>query len=137
MRSILLFFAVCSCSLWAQAPAPADAKGCVENKVVTRMPGCFILRCDHKDFSAAEMPRTKSERGHQVEGELESTVYRCPSGKSPLELGRNTEAALKNAGFNILYTDVYGGGARFYMTAQKGAQWVKVSVLSRSEEHTS
>ena len=99
--------------MWAQVPAPADAKGCVESKVVTRMPGCFILRCDHKDFSSAEMPRTKAERGHQVEGEFESTVYRCPSGKSPLELGRNTEAALKNAGFNILYTDVYAGGARF------------------------
>ena len=132
MRSLFLCFVVCSCSVWAQRPAPADAKGCVENKVVTRMPGCFILQCDSKDFSAAEMPRTKSERGHQVEGEFESTVYRCPSGKSPLELGRNTEAALKNAGFNILYTDVYAGGARFYMTAQKGGQWVNLRVVSDS-----
>jgi outer membrane protein OmpA-like peptidoglycan-associated protein len=94
------------------------------------MPGCVIARCDHKDFSAAEMPRTKNEKGHQVEGEFESTVYRCPSSKSPLELGRNTEAALKNAGFNILYTDVYAGGARFWMTAQKGGLWVKLHVVS-------
>jgi OOP family OmpA-OmpF porin len=122
--------------MWAQAPAPPDAKGCVENKVVTRMPGCYILRCDSKDFGAVEMPRKASERGHQVEGELESTVYRCPSGKSPLELGRNTEAALKNAGFNILYTDVYTGGARFYMTAQKGVQWVKLYVVSDAYELT-
>ena len=100
------------------------------------MPGCFILRCDSKDFSAAEMPRKVSERGHQVEGEFESTVYRCPSGKSPLELGRNTETALKNAGFNILYTDVYAGGARFYMTAQKGGQWVKLYVVSDAYELT-
>jgi len=90
------------------------------------MPGCVIVRCDYKDFNAAEMPRTKSERGHQVEGEFAYTVYRCPTEKSPLELGRNTEAALKNAGFNILYTDVYVGGARFWMTAQKGGQWVKL-----------
>jgi OmpA-OmpF porin, OOP family len=136
MKTFLLCLAACSCSLWAQSPTPADAKGCVENKVVSRMPGCFILRCDSKDFSAAEMPRKVSERGHQVEGALESTVYRCPSGKSPLELGRNTENALKNAGFNILYTDVYAGGARFYMTAQKGLQWVKLYVVSDAYELT-
>lgn len=100
------------------------------------MPGCVIIRCDNKDFNAAEMPRTKAEKGHQVEGEFEFTVYRCPSGKSPLELGRNTEAALQNAGFHILYTDVYAGGARFWMTAQKGAQWVKLYVVSDAYELT-
>jgi outer membrane protein OmpA-like peptidoglycan-associated protein len=98
------------------------------------MPGCFIMRCDRKDFSAAEMPRNKSERGHMVEGELESTIYKCPKEKSPLELGRNTENALKNAGFNIFYTSLYGPGTRFYLTAQKGAQWAKVSILSDNYE---
>ena len=136
MRTLFLCLAVCSCSVWAQAPTPPDAKGCVESKVVTRMPGCFILRCDSKDYSVAEIPRTASERGHQVEGEFEHTVYHCPSGKSPLELGRNTETALKNAGFNILYTDVYSGGARFYMTAQKGGQWVKLTVVSDAYDLT-
>jgi outer membrane protein OmpA-like peptidoglycan-associated protein len=98
------------------------------------MPGCVILRCDAKDFAAADMPRTQSERGHQVEGQYESTVYRCPAGKSPLELGRNTEAALKDAGYNILYSYVYGTGGRFYMTAQKGGQWVHLSVVSDAYE---
>jgi outer membrane protein OmpA-like peptidoglycan-associated protein len=98
------------------------------------MPGCVINRCESKDFSAADMPRTKNERGHQVEGAFEYTEYSCPANKSPLELGRNTEGALKNAGFNILYTDVYTGGARFYMTAQKGGQWVKLYVVSDAYE---
>jgi len=126
MRSALLCAVACSCAAWAQAPAQADKAGCVESKIVTRMPGCVIVRCDSKDFNAADIPRTKSERGHLVEGQFESTVYHCPSGKSPLELGRNTEAALKSAGFQILYTDVYVGGARFWLTAQKGGQWVKL-----------
>jgi outer membrane protein OmpA-like peptidoglycan-associated protein len=78
------------------------------------------------------MPRNKTDRAHQVEGQLERTTYRCPATKSPFELGRNTEAALKNAGFNILFTDVYAGGARFYMTAQKGANWVNLGVVSDS-----
>ena len=136
MKPILLFLTVCSCSLWAQTLPPADAKGCVESKVVSRMPGCVIIRCDSKDFSAAEMPRKVSEKGNMVEGEFQLTMYRCPKTKSPLELGRNTEAALKNAGFNILYTDVYSAGARFWMTAQKGAQWVKLYVVTDSYELT-
>ncbi len=135
IRLMLVCLASFVPSLWAQAPA-ADAKGCTESKIVTRMPGCVILRCSRKDYSLAEMPRTKSERGHQVEGEFEYTSYRCPSNKSPLELGRNTEAALKNAGFNILYSDVYIGGARFWMTAQKGGQWVKLAVVSDNYELT-
>lgn len=135
MKSLFFYLAVGSFfAARGQAPVPADRKGCVESKVVTRMPGCVILQCDNKDYAAAEMPRTKAERNHQVEGEFEHTVYRCPSGKSPLELGRNTEVALKNAGFNILYTDVYAGGARFYMTAQKGSQWVRLSVVSDAYE---
>jgi OOP family OmpA-OmpF porin len=136
MKSVSLCLALCSCSVWAQVPVRPDVKGCVESKIVTRMPGCAIVRCDHKDFSAAEMVRSKGERGHQVEGEFEFTAYRCPIDKSPLELGRNTEAALKNAGFTILYTDVYAGGARFWMTAQKGSQWVKLYVVSDSYELT-
>src|ERR1035437_3245561 len=136
MRLVFLYLAVCSCAVWAQAPAQADSKGCVESKVVSRMPGCYIMRCDHKDFSAADMPRTTADRGHQVEGEFEFTVYRCPAGKSPLELGRNTETALKNAGFDILYTDVYGAGVRFYLTAQKGAQWVHLGVVSDAYDLT-
>jgi OmpA-OmpF porin, OOP family len=136
VRLLLVCLVAGSSIAWAQAPARPDAKGCTESKVVTRMPGCFILRCDHKDYSTAEMPRAKSERGHQVEGEFELTSYRCPNTKSPLELGRNTEAALKDAGFNILYTDTYIGGTRFWMTAQKGGQWVKLAIVGDTYDLT-
>jgi OmpA-OmpF porin, OOP family len=128
MKYIFLALVVCSLAA-AQTPARADAKGCVENPVVTRMAGCVITSCEHKEFAAADMPRTQAERNHMIEGELDHTIYRCPKDKSPLELGRNTEAALKNAGFNVFYTYVYGAGARFYLTAQKGGQWVHLSVL--------
>jgi OOP family OmpA-OmpF porin len=82
------------------------------------------------------MPLKQGDRTHQVEGQLERTVYRCPAGKSPLELGRNTEAALKNAGFEIPYTYVYGGGARFYMTAHKAPYWVNLAVVSDAYDLT-
>jgi OmpA-OmpF porin, OOP family len=130
MKPLLFCVAACSLAAWAQSPAPRDRAGCVESKIVTRMPGCVISQCENKDYAAADMPRNKTERNHQVEGQLERTIYRCPAGKSPLELGRNTEAALRKDGFQILYTDVYAGGARFYMTAQKGPYWINLRVVS-------
>jgi OOP family OmpA-OmpF porin len=136
MKAVLVCLAACSCAAWAQGPDRPDAKGCVESKVVSRMPGCAILRCEYKDFNSVEIARKKGERGHMVEGATEFMVYRCPREKSPVELGRNTEGALKNAGFQILYTDVYIGGARFWMTAQKGGQWVKLTVVGDAYELT-
>ncbi len=136
MKSVLICFAAFSIAAMAQKPGPSNRKGCVESKIVTRMPGCVILACEHHDFSSVDVPRKQNERGHSVEGETERTTYRCPQEKSPLELGRNTEQALKSAGYNILYTYVYGSGARFYMTAQKGGQWVKLSVVSDAYDLT-
>ena len=134
MKSLFFCLAVFTAVGWAQPVPPADAKGCVESKVLTRMPGCMIIRCEYKDYAAADMPRTKSERNHMIEGEFEHTIYRCPQGKSGLELGRNAEAAMKNAGFNVFYTDVYAGGARFYVTGQKGPQWVHVNAFAAQYE---
>ena len=135
--SIILsfFLAIGSLAAWAQRPAPKDRVGCAESKIVSRMPGCVISICESKDYAAADMPRKRGEK-NMVEGQLERTVYRCPADKSPLELGRNTEAALKNAGYQIHYTFVYGSGGRFYMTAQKGAYWVNLYVVSDAYDLT-
>jgi OmpA-OmpF porin, OOP family len=61
-----------------------------------------------------------------VEGEFERVEYGCPAGTSPLELGRNAENALRQAGFTIQHTRRYFT-TRFYVTGQKGAQWVHVA----------
>jgi hypothetical protein len=39
-------------------------------------------------------------------------------------------AGWKIAGFEVFYTDVYAGGARFYLTARKGERWARLNVLS-------
>lgn len=135
MTSVLLRAAACSLAVCALAPAQADNPKCHESKTVTRMPGCVILRCEYKDYNVAEMPMKRGDKT-TVEGDFERTIYRCPKEKSPLELGRNTEGALKNAGFTIHYSYVYGSGARYYMTAQKGAQWVNLVVMGDSYDLT-
>lgn len=76
MRKLLfgVWLAAWSILACAQTSAPPDAKGCSESKVVTRMPGCWIARCEAKDFASAKMPRAQTERGHVVEGQLERTI---------------------------------------------------------------
>lgn len=126
---LLIWGLIAATALLSAQPAARDAAGCTESKVISRMPGCMIQRCENKDFASALMPRDQSDRTTRVEGQLERIIYKCPATTSPLELGRNTEAALKNAGFQVLFTFVYGNGARFYMTANKGPYWVYLSVI--------
>lgn len=133
MRLLIAVSILGSVCAWGQVPAQ-DARGCAESRIVSRMPGCVIMRCENKDFASSPMPKSVSDRASQAEGQVERIVYRCPASKSPLELGRNTEAALKNAGFAIDYTYVYGSGGRFYMTAHKAPYWVKLQVLSDNYE---
>ena len=134
LRVVLL--SLLASAVFAQAPARPDAKGCTASKVVTRMPGCYIASCERRDYNLADMPRTKTERDHKIEGEFEAIRYVCPKDKSALELGRQTENALKDAGFKIFYTDVYYGGSRFWMTAQKEAQWVRLVVVGEGYDLT-
>jgi len=84
MYWLVICLALFSVPAIAQRP---DAKGCQENSVVTRMPGCSITKCETRDFASADMPRTSNERGHLVDGQLERTFYACPKEKSPLEWG--------------------------------------------------
>jgi len=126
---LLIFITVSSLAAWAQAPAPKDQVGCTDSKVLTRMPGCVIAACESKNFAQADMPLKRGEK-NPVEGQFEKLVYRCTKDTSPLQVGRNAEGALKNAGFQIPFTFVYGSGGRFYLTAQKGPTWVTLAAMS-------
>jgi OmpA-OmpF porin, OOP family len=114
---------------FSQAPGP-DAPGCQDSRALSRMTGCRILRCNTAQYDLFEMPVDKAGTNtiekKAVEGELERVEYGCPAGTSPLELGRNAESALRQAGFTIHHTRRYFT-TRFYVTAQKGAQWVHVA----------
>lgn len=99
------------------------------------MTGCRILRCRSTRFDRFEMPVSKPGTNavdrKAVEGEFERIDYACPADTSPLEVGRNTENALKQAGFTIHYTRPYFT-TRFTVTGQKGAQWVHVQADGRN-----
>ncbi len=122
-RTALFLFAISLAH--AQAPAP-DAKGCQESKVLSRIPGCRIANCKVSDYGVADMRVGKDVRQKKtVEGVYELINFRCPAGTSGIQVARNAEAALKAAGYNILFTDNYSN-VRFTVTAQNGPQWVMV-----------
>lgn len=135
MRPISLILLSASLAL-CQAPPP-DAKGCQDSKVLTRLPGCRILRCRTAQYNMYEMPVAKPAgkpiEKKALEGEHEQIVYECSPSTSPLEIARNAENAFRQAGFNIPYTDRYFT-TRFYVTAQKGPQWAYVAASGRQYE---
>jgi len=102
-----------------------DEEGCKDSPLLTRPAGCHITSCSKSEFDAAELaikPSGENRRKH-VEGKLEKINYDC-SGKSALQVARNTENAWRSAGFTLDFTgtDV----PTHYVTAHKGGTWVAV-----------
>jgi OmpA-OmpF porin, OOP family len=102
-----------------------DEEGCKDSPLLTRLAGCHITSCTKSEFDAAELaikPSGDTRKKH-VEGKLEKINYDC-SGKSALQVARNTENAWRAASFTIDFTgyDV----PTHYVTAHKGGAWVAV-----------
>ncbi|HVX66272.1 MAG TPA: OmpA family protein [Bryobacteraceae bacterium] len=107
-----------------------DGRGCKDSAILSRFPGCRLLRCRAMQYNMHPMPvfeaDGKTVKKQPVEGEFEELVYQCPRDISPIQLYRNTENALKAVGYNVRYTHSYFT-TRYYLTAQKGPQWVNFS----------
>ncbi len=102
---------------------PKDRKGCLESKVLTRMQGCFIYSCRLSDYDVAQFP-VKGQPNQKAEGAAENYEYHCAPNTSGIEIIRNAEQALKNAGYAIRYQ--VDGSNWAGVTGQKGPQWVYV-----------
>lgn len=124
---VLLTIAVClAVPAFAQEE---DAEGCKDSPVLSRMPKCRITECEKKDYDEADLitapnPEGDFKRQH-LEGDKNTITYVCESSVSQLNIARNAEAALKRAGFSI----VFSGKAQNEhpaLTARKGNTWVEV-----------
>jgi OmpA-OmpF porin, OOP family len=107
-----------------------DGPGCKDSATLSRFPGCRLVRCRLAQYDMHEMPVRQADgktvKKEAVEGEFENLVYACPRDASQLQLYRNAENALKAVGYTVRYADHYFN-TRYYMTAQKGPQWVHFS----------
>jgi OmpA-OmpF porin, OOP family len=114
----------------AQEPGDPDAEGCKDLPVLTRMPGCSITECDAKEYDEAEV-QTGAADGESpmktLEGQVEKVTYVCPTKMSVLQVHRNAEAALRSAGYDILFSGKAWHAERG-VTARKGARWVQVGI---------
>jgi len=112
---LLLMFVLSSAALHAQ-----DAEGCKDSPLITRMPGSSIGNCDHQEFGQATMSVGKSgdPTDKTVEGDYQHWVYNTRGGISDVQVFRNIENALKQAGFQLDYEN-----GPEQLTAHKGNAW--------------
>jgi outer membrane protein OmpA-like peptidoglycan-associated protein len=111
--------------LLVQTPA-TDKLGCHDPKALSRMPGCWIDRCRTAPYEQAQIDTAKvGTRTTAVEGEFEQVHYRCPAETAGIQIHRNAEGALRQAGYDVVFTNAYAT-TRFWVTGRKGPQWVAV-----------
>jgi len=115
---------------FAQDPTEPDAEGCKDTPVLTRLPGCKILRCDSKEFDAMDLQvgaiRDSGDAPMTtLEGATDTVTYVCPARLSSLQIVRNGENALKTAGFTVVFSGRMGGDTPT-VTARKGGRWAQV-----------
>ncbi|HET6959297.1 MAG TPA: OmpA family protein [Vicinamibacterales bacterium] len=106
----------------AAARAQEDAEGCKDSPLITRFPGGSIHSCDNKEFDQLELPVGKNKDGDvvmkTVEGEFHSWDYGTRDGVSEIQVFRNMQTALKNAGFVMDYQE-----SPEKISAHKGSTW--------------
>ncbi|MEZ4827835.1 MAG: DUF4892 domain-containing protein [Bacteroidia bacterium] len=113
----ILFFLLFFCSAGVLISQPAsicpDAPETRDHKYLSRYEGACIIGYDFKEFDAFTLPlgkvvrpgtEFKAEKDLNLEGRLTRIIYAVPENRTPLEVKRNYETALKNAGYEIMYT---------------------------------
>ena len=100
-----------------------DAEGCKDSPLVTRFPGSTIHSCENKEYEQADFPLGIDKEGtaltKHVEGDYHSWDVGTRQGTSQIQVFRNFQTALKNAGFSIDYANSPGE-----IVAHKGDTWI-------------
>lgn len=91
-----------------------DLKGSQDHPLVPRYEGSEIIGYEASAFARHDFARAPIRKGGgfagnpdaalPAEGRLTTIVYRAPAGRSPLEVLRNYEAALAEAGFTTAFS---------------------------------
>jgi flagellar motor protein MotB len=93
----------------ALSASAQDAEGSHDHPLISRYPGSTINEYNEKAFDEYELPVSKCSNGkyektQHVEGKVSALYYTTPEGRSAVEIFRNYDSALKNAGFQTLFT---------------------------------
>ena len=115
----------------APAARAADAEGCRDLPILPRITGCEIRECRARDYDEAELQSGPVDRSGDfpkafVDGQLAVVTYVCPGSARLADLARQSQAALRRAGYSFVYA-----GSMFYnelpgFTARRGTTWVQL-----------
>jgi hypothetical protein len=122
-----LFVAFAAAPMAAQ---PRDVEGSKDSPLVSRYPGSIIDNYKTRQFDefsfpvGAVTPQGMPKSVH-LEGKITRISYTYPQDRSPVEVYRNYESALKHAGFETVFacSGDACGVARFHMTADWSDTW--------------
>jgi OOP family OmpA-OmpF porin len=111
----------CALNLHAQDDdKPKDAEGCKDSPLITRFPGSIINSCDNKEYEQADFPLPGEKMKH-VEGEYHYWDIATREGTSEIQVFRNFQTALKNAGLTIDFE-----ASPSQIVAHKAATWIMI-----------
>jgi OmpA-OmpF porin, OOP family len=125
VRALGLAMLVGASPALAQTPGQ-DENDCKPSPLMSRLPGCGIYECTQKQFDGREVVINKDSELKTLEGEVDELSLVCPANSSPLQVMRNAEAALRKAGYTIVFSGKHEQHDQPAVTGQKGAQWVAV-----------
>jgi OOP family OmpA-OmpF porin len=127
MKPLILAAVATVLGAGAAAAETADAKGCKDNALFTRMPGSYIYNCKEQSFAAHEFS-TGTPQATTVEGHLwQITYYPQPtltSKPSELQILRNFENAAVKIGAKVL--PARKGRATFRLLQDGRDLWIDV-----------
>ena len=115
MKTLARWIALLAVGAGAGALALAeDVQGSRDHPRLSRFAGSEIMGYDHRAFDEFVLPlgpqvRDQNDKivlskSQRLEGKLTRILYKTPAGKTTLEVYRNYERALTQAGFEILFS---------------------------------
>jgi outer membrane protein OmpA-like peptidoglycan-associated protein len=129
-RNLLLAELLLALTAWPAAAQPKDIAGSRDSPLASRYPGSVIDNYKTKEFDEFSFPvgavtSQGAPKSLHLEGKITRIEYINPQGRSPLEIYRNYETALKRAGFETLFacSGDACGMARFHMTSDWSDTW--------------
>jgi len=106
-KEILRVLVIISLGLFlTPAFAGEDIEGSEDHPMISRYEGSYIIGYAHYDYDRIVFPKEVNEDGLRtidLEGEVTRILYVAPEGLSVLQVQRNYQVALQNAGFDMLY----------------------------------
>lgn len=116
----------------AQSRLEPDAPGCADSTILPKLTDCRIDNCERKEGDHRDVTVRENEKGEPVnaalDGDSRSIMYECREPATPSSIVRQAAAALRAAGFPVLYEFVGQEGA---LTARKDDRWLVLEAASR------